>query len=349
MYLTMLLIDFLHGDWSGRCCELRSQGEPFKIQTGDYRPLPLRARGLGIGAENILGDGWGISLDSPCDPVETWLSKSDEYVTFEIKYSGVTSPMAGVGAYNLVLPRGWQFCDIQVDNPNRSGSDYEIGRDDEADREALMLYFEGANTRFNLTIQAVRRTTADLRREMSLCTCSRHIVEPSPADIGPGWAPDEWMTRDLASALYSIQNACRSTNIRLYTAHVLLALLRIHNGFAKACFSTVRPDLPAELTARLSTYAQSLTTAQAGPYHEFAWTERPEMVAARRLAARSGQDVINDAHVLRAILASKSVTRQQLGELLGPDDARAVQAAEELAAKWPPGDRTPGHVWESHE
>jgi hypothetical protein len=349
MYLTMLLIDFLHEDWSGRCCELRSQEEPFRIQTGDYRPLPVGASGLDIGAENIFGDGWGIRLDSPYDPVDRWLSKTDEYVTFEIKYSGVTPPMAGVGAYNLVLPRGWQFCDIQVDNPNHSGSDYEIGRDDEADREALMLYFEGANTRFKLTVQAVRRATAGLRRELSISTYSRHIVEPSPADVGLAWAPDEWMTPDLASALYSIQNACRSTNIRLYTAHVLLALLRIDNGFAKACFSTVRPDLPAELTARLSAYARSLTTTQAGPYHEFAWTERSEMVAARRLAARSGQDVINDAHVLRAILASKSITRQQLGELLGADDARAVQAAEELAAEWPPGDQTPGHVWDSHE
>jgi hypothetical protein len=85
MFLTLLLIDFLHEDWSARCCELRSHEEPFRVQTGDYRPLPVGAMGLDIGAENIFGDGWGIRLDSPCDPVDRWVTRSDGRVIFEVK------------------------------------------------------------------------------------------------------------------------------------------------------------------------------------------------------------------------------------------------------------------------
>jgi hypothetical protein len=158
---------------------LRSHEEPFRVQTGDYRPLPVGAMGLDIGAENIFGDGWGIRLDSPCDPVDRWVTRSDGRVIFEVKYYGVTPPMKGVGAYNLVLPRRWRFDNVQVDNPNHSGPDYEFGRDDEADREALMLYFEGVNTRFNLTIEAARGSRERGRFRLGDSAYSRHIVEPS--------------------------------------------------------------------------------------------------------------------------------------------------------------------------
>ena len=179
MFLTILLIDFFHEDWSARCYELRSQGQPFRVHMGDYRPLPVSAARLDIGAQRIFGDAGAIRLDSPCDPVDRWLVKSDDRVKFVIEYSGVTPPMAGTGAYNLVLPLGWRFDDIQVNNPNYSGSAYEIARDDEGDREALILHFEGANTRFNLTIQAAHGSRKSDYHDFGVPVYSRSIVEPS--------------------------------------------------------------------------------------------------------------------------------------------------------------------------
>jgi hypothetical protein len=90
--------------------------------------------------------------------------------------------MAGIGAYNLVLPPGWRFDVVEVDNPNYSGSEYMVARDNEGKREAVMLYFEGTNTRFNLVIQAARDSRASDSHELGPSVCSRHIVEPSPMD-----------------------------------------------------------------------------------------------------------------------------------------------------------------------
>jgi flagellar motility protein MotE (MotC chaperone) len=179
----MLLVDFFHEDWSARCCRLRSsRDESFLVLTGDYRHLPAGATGLEIGAEVIVGGGWVIGQDGPCVPVDKWLIRSDERVNFEISYSGVTPPMAGFGAYNLVLPPGWRFDVIQVDNPNYdSGPKYMVARDDKDDREAVMLYFQGPNTQFNLTIQATRGSGDS--RDLDARIYSRCIVEPSPADM----------------------------------------------------------------------------------------------------------------------------------------------------------------------
>jgi hypothetical protein len=179
MFLTILLIDFFHEDWSARCCELRSQGQPFRVHMGDYRPLPVSATRLDIGAQRIFGDPGATILDGPCDPVDRWLAKSDDSVKFEIEYSGVTPPMTGEGVYNLVLPFGWRFKDIQINNPNYSRPGYEIARDYEGDREALILYFEGLNTRFNLTIQAARSSRESDRQDFGVPVYSRSIVEPS--------------------------------------------------------------------------------------------------------------------------------------------------------------------------
>ena len=180
MFLSLLLVDFLNRDWSARCCELRSQTEPFRVQTGDYRPLPVGAAGLEIGAETIFGDGWSLRLDSPGDPVDKWTIKSEDCVEFKIEYSGVTPPLSGVGAYNLVLPQTWWFQNVQVNNPNRIGSKYEISRDEKAAREALMLYFEGTNTCFDVTVWAARGSNMERRGLGSdFFAFSRHIVEPS--------------------------------------------------------------------------------------------------------------------------------------------------------------------------
>jgi flagellar motility protein MotE (MotC chaperone) len=183
MFVTMLLVDFFHEDWSARCCRLRSSlDESFLVLTGDYRHLPAGATGLEIGAEVIDGGGWVIWQDGPCVPVDKWLTRSDEHVNFKISYSGVTPPMAGFGAYNLVLPPGWRFDVIQVDNPNHdSGPEYMVARDDKNDREAVMLYFQGPNTQFNLTIQATRGSRDS--RDLDARIYSRCIVEPSPADM----------------------------------------------------------------------------------------------------------------------------------------------------------------------
>jgi WD40 repeat protein len=266
MYLTLLLVDFFHEDWSARSCELRSQGEPFRVQMRDYRPLRAGATGLNIGAENIVGDGWEIRLDSPYDPVDRWLIRSDEDVRFEIEYSGVTPPMAGIGAYNLVLPRGWRFDDIQVDNPNHCGPDFEIGRDNEADQEALMLYFEGSNTRFNLTIQATRGSRKHDHHDLGVAVYSRHIVEPSPADLevvekptrdGSGIPEDQrrpWMVPpldrmverpELASSLVAALTAPDATEVALTTG------LHGAGGFGKTQMATWISHLP-EVNRRYS-------------------------------------------------------------------------------------------------
>jgi hypothetical protein len=191
MFLTMLLVDFFHEDWSARCCDVRSQDDPFMVFTGEYRPLPVGATGLEIGAEVIEGDGWTIRRDGPCAPVDKWRERSDERVSFEIRYSGVTPPMGGIGAFNLVLPTGWRFEIIRVNNPNYSESQYMVARDSESDLEAVMLYFVGVNSRFDLVIEAARGSSAHDRHELCVPVVSRHIVEPSPGNTG---------TRDLPAS-----------------------------------------------------------------------------------------------------------------------------------------------------
>jgi Mg/Co/Ni transporter MgtE len=56
-----------------------------------------------------------------------------------------------------------------------------VARDDKNDREAVMLYFQGPNTQFNLTIQATRGSRDS--RDLDARIYSRCIVEPSPADM----------------------------------------------------------------------------------------------------------------------------------------------------------------------
>jgi hypothetical protein len=159
MDLTLLLVNFLHEDWSARCCELR--GDPsFRIQTGDRR-IPKGGHVLEIGMEYISTDGWSIRQDDPCSPFDRWATGSPGHVEFEIKYMGLTPPQGGVGGYNLILPRGWRFVDPQVSNENYYGPNYEFAYDDRADKEALALYFAGENISFSLTTQATRSAHVD--------------------------------------------------------------------------------------------------------------------------------------------------------------------------------------------
>lgn len=185
MFLTMLLAIFFHEDWSARRCDILSQDSSFTISTGGYKPLLPGVKGLEIGAEVIDSDGWTIRRDIPSNPADEWNQTPDGRVTFKVRYAGVTPPMNGVGAFNLVLPPGWRFESIEADNPNKLpiGNDvnpeYMVARDDEGDREAVMLYFLGANSRFELTIRATRGP-----RELGIPVSSRKIVEPRLADTG---------------------------------------------------------------------------------------------------------------------------------------------------------------------
>lgn len=159
---------------------------------------------------------------------------------------------------------------------------------------------------------------------------------------------DNWITRESASALHAMQDACRAAGTLTYTAHVLLALLEIPAGFAETCLDAVSPTLAAVLQERLKAYIGSLSSAEAGPYREFAWVERPEVIVARQLAADAGRTVVDDGHLFRAILAGDSVTREQLRQLLGPQDLLIVKVAEHLSTHWPPPTPpTPGQVWDS--
>jgi len=196
VFLTLLLVDLFHQDWSTRSLEVRSESAPFLVLTGDYRSLPVGATGLEIGAEVINGAGWVINRDGPYAPVGKWQRISDDRVSFEIEYSGATPPMGGIGAYNIALPPGWRFSMLQVGNPNYTGSEYAVARDSESDREAITLYFIGANSQFNLAIQAVRGTSDNFQYGPDIPVVSRHIVEPSstgsetkriPGDDGIGF------------------------------------------------------------------------------------------------------------------------------------------------------------------
>lgn len=189
MFLTMLMVIFFHEDWSARRCDLLSQDSPFTISTGDYKPLLDGAKGLEVGAEVIDSDGWTMRRDIPSNPVDEWKQIADGQVTFKVRYAGVTPPMGGVGAFNLVLPPGWRFESIEADNPNKvdaGGPEYMIARDGKGDQEAVMLYFVGANSRFELTIRATRGPRAAGRHEPGIPISSRKIVEPTLADTGAG-------------------------------------------------------------------------------------------------------------------------------------------------------------------
>jgi flagellar motility protein MotE (MotC chaperone) len=197
MFVTMLLVDFFNEDWLARCCELYSQDRYFRVLTGDYHSLPVGAKGLAIGAEVIDGDGWTIRRNSPGVPVDKWLERSDERVDFEIIYLGVSPPSNGIGAYNLVLPPGWRFDVVKVGSPNSIGGDncFSVARDNEGNREAVMLYFQGANSQFKLEIQAARGSIDSDSRDLGAQIYPRRIVEPIPADLDRHSEPEDASTQ----------------------------------------------------------------------------------------------------------------------------------------------------------
>lgn len=196
MFATMLLVDFFNEDWLARCYELYSQDRHFRVLTGDYHPLPVGAEGLAIGAEVIDGDGWTIRRNSPGVPVDKWLDRSDERVDFEIIYLGVSPPRNGIGVYNLVLPPGWRFDVVKVTNPNSiSYPKCAVARDNESNREAVMLYFQSANSQFKLAIRAVRGSIDSDSRDLGGQIYPRRIVEPIPADLERHSEPEDASTQ----------------------------------------------------------------------------------------------------------------------------------------------------------
>lgn len=151
------------------------------------------------------------------------------------------------------------------------------------------------------------------------------------------------LAEPLRHELDEVRERCRMTGRALITPDILLLLLSLPFGRTAACFAAVRTGLDSTVQHMLHSY---LATARPGPFRPFDWSERPDVLRARQLAAADDAAVVTDAHLLLGILDAGSTTSRQLVAWLGQDYDR-LRSAAEAAAQGPhasPG-TTPGVVF----
>jgi hypothetical protein len=152
MDVSLLLIDFVNQDGTGTCYEVRSGrvGLPFRVRTGRNRPIRLGSDRVRVGAE-VTGASIEIRCHVGCDPVDYWEPVGGRAVDMQVAYRGITPEPGSLGLYNLVLPTGWHFQRLEVENLNYAGQSHTIVRDDATKREALRLLFRGVTVGFRIT------------------------------------------------------------------------------------------------------------------------------------------------------------------------------------------------------
>ena len=153
----------------------------------------------------------------------------------------------------------------------------------------------------------------------------------------------------LAHALASSVGVCRAADTPYYTAHVLLALVRLPDGVVSRCLDAARPNFADEVRTRLTAYAMGLKEEYGGRFVPFDWSERAEVHRAQLFALRTGKRVVSAAALFLAVLQTPSNTASQLRsrtteaefELIHGAAAAAVAADEASSA-----DGTPGVVFD---
>jgi hypothetical protein len=146
----------------------------------------------------------------------------------------------------------------------------------------------------------------------------------------------------LEAALESSYTACRATDTRFYTPHLLLVLLDLPDGVVRACFDQVERGLSVTMRDQLARY---VARPSGQPFVAFRWHERDDVRSAQRLAVESGSPVVTAPLLLVAVLDTESRTAQQLRARLGTqgvDDLR-VHALSARALASPSA--TPGVIF----
>jgi len=128
---------------------------------------------------------------------------------------------------------------------------------------------------------------------------------------------------------------CRSSNVRFFTPHLLVALLDIEGGRVQGCVDTLDGDLPRVMVEKLRNYVRR-GNASRQPFRAFSWSERDDVKRAQRIAASHDLRAVDDLCLFVAVLEGGSPTVTFLEKLLGPDRFRALCGPPPL--RWTRGD-----------
>lgn len=161
-------------------------------------------------------------------------------------------------------------------------------------------------------------------------------------------APTIPYSSPLIKALEAARVACETADNKLFTPHLLFALLEMPQSKAARCFNLVQPGLAQRLRLGLRAYiASAIVNEQFPAFEPFDWADRADFKRAQEVAASLGALTLTDLHLLLGMLESESSTRQQLADL-GADLDLVTQLANDLL-----GDTrqslTPGSIpWTAH-
>jgi hypothetical protein len=149
----------------------------------------------------------------------------------------------------------------------------------------------------------------------------------------------------LRKTLERAKAACRATDSRFFTPHLLLALVRSPSTAVRSLFDQQRAGLAAEIEGSLAAYVGQHPVAD---FVDFDWRERSEVQAARVVAIRLGTAIVTDRLLLLGALETPSNTSRQLSARLGDELLTAVKR-EVLNSPAGHTFATPGVVFEAPE
>lgn len=152
-------------------------------------------------------------------------------------------------------------------------------------------------------------------------------------------APFLVLSEEVERALKAARSACQVHERFFNTSDTLLALLNMPNGHVRACFDDASRGLADQVRQRLAA-VPDLDKAK-HKFDHFKWIERPEVGLALQYALDDGAPVVNEFHLLLAILEGTSETSESLKRYLKQNHAQVRAAAERGRRDGPEKPRTP--------
>jgi ATP-dependent Clp protease ATP-binding subunit ClpA len=148
----------------------------------------------------------------------------------------------------------------------------------------------------------------------------------------------------LLAVLNLQKEKCQRQNVTLNTAHLLLALLEIHNGVTQRALDTLKPDLAATLQSQLERYTAHLPSMGGiKPYSKkFQWEDLLAVQKARQWAQKDGNKKITERHLLLGFLGAESSTLESLKRRLGDDLSKLIQIVQDISDEASGTSGTPG-------
>lgn len=150
------------------------------------------------------------------------------------------------------------------------------------------------------------------------------------------------LSGQLLRSLMFVKDAAAEQDQAVYTAHTLLAFLRSPTSTVVRCLEDVRPGLGKQILGQLEAFVGG---DGLGTFEDFDWSERTEVRGAQRLALMDGSLMVNECHLMLAILEAESKTARELRRLLGKDKVDLVEGLRLSSRRSRP--ETPGVVFGS--